>query len=106
MAASLQALILRCNRCGHEWLRRMVQLPQQCPACHSKFWNRERVRAIAPERRAKVLGEATTASAVARRADPGNKSGGKGVQYQRGRKTVRRDAAGRPKRKGKTGTRA
>jgi predicted Zn-ribbon and HTH transcriptional regulator len=40
-------LVLKCTRCGHEWLRRdLVKLPRQCPACHSPYWDRPRVLAV------------------------------------------------------------
>jgi predicted nucleic acid-binding Zn-ribbon protein len=38
----LDALKLRCLRCGHEWLRRSEKYPRQCPACTSPYFDRER----------------------------------------------------------------
>jgi predicted Zn-ribbon and HTH transcriptional regulator len=48
----LKALELRCNRCGHRWLRRSAKEPNVCPACKSTRWNQPRVRKIAPQRKA------------------------------------------------------
>jgi len=30
----------RCDKCGHEWMTRRVELPTICPKCKSKKWNR------------------------------------------------------------------
>jgi len=27
-----------CNRCGHQWLARSLQLPAQCPKCKHSLW--------------------------------------------------------------------
>ena len=32
----------KCNRCGHEWLRRKLSVPTWCPGCNSPYWNKER----------------------------------------------------------------
>lgn len=32
-----------CNRCGHEWAGRKVEVPKKCPACKNDYWNKERV---------------------------------------------------------------
>ena len=31
---------LKCNRCEHTWIPRLV--PCQCPKCHSYFWNEDK----------------------------------------------------------------
>jgi rubrerythrin len=36
---------LHCLRCGHQWTPRVEGEPQNCPACNSPYWNRERKRA-------------------------------------------------------------
>lgn len=33
---------LNCNRCGHTWYPRSPNLPQQCPKCRNKYWNKQR----------------------------------------------------------------
>lgn len=30
-----------CERCGHTWLPRKVEIPKRCPICKSELWNRE-----------------------------------------------------------------
>lgn len=32
----------RCDRCGHEWLRRGQGDPKVCPKCKSPYWNTPR----------------------------------------------------------------
>lgn len=35
----------RCSRCGHVWVPRAPERPAKvCPNCHSRYWNRTRVR--------------------------------------------------------------
>jgi len=29
----------KCLRCKHSWIQRQAQLPNQCPNCHSPYWN-------------------------------------------------------------------
>lgn len=36
--------VLKCTRCGHEWYPRSPRPPRTCPACHSPYWNRPRIR--------------------------------------------------------------
>ena len=40
--------MMRCSRCGHEWLPRTWgrELPNVCPKCKSKYWNRERTLGV------------------------------------------------------------
>ena len=49
---------LRCDRCKHEWLPRngvqAEELPKQCPACHSPYWNAGPVQRKTVSRAAKV----------------------------------------------------
>ena len=33
--------LLRCLRCGHEWLPRVMN-PVRCPSCMSPLWNKAR----------------------------------------------------------------
>lgn len=37
-------IVLKCNRCGHEWPQRGKEAPKSCanPKCRSPYWNRER----------------------------------------------------------------
>jgi predicted Zn-ribbon and HTH transcriptional regulator len=40
-------LELKCKRCGHEWVRRVLKRkPVACPRCHSPYWDRERVKVV------------------------------------------------------------
>jgi predicted Zn-ribbon and HTH transcriptional regulator len=50
---NLKEFLLQCNRCGHKWLRRTLTEPKQCPMCRSKQWNKQRIRKIRRDRRAK-----------------------------------------------------
>lgn len=34
---------LTCNRCGHVWFPRSEKLPVECPACKSRYWDKERI---------------------------------------------------------------
>jgi predicted Zn-ribbon and HTH transcriptional regulator len=52
----LKDLMLRCNRCGHQWLRRTLTPPLQCPKCKTTFWNKPRLRKITRDRRAAKRG--------------------------------------------------
>jgi hypothetical protein len=52
----LAALVLRCNRCRHAWLRRIAHEPRNCPNCKTIFWNQPRVRKIRRDRKAKIRG--------------------------------------------------
>jgi len=36
--------ILKCKRCGNEWIPRVVTLPKVCPKCKSPYWNSEKVK--------------------------------------------------------------
>jgi hypothetical protein len=42
-----------CKRCGHKWIGDKFK-PRQCSRCHSALWKNDRVRAVAPERKAKA----------------------------------------------------
>ena len=33
---------LKCKRCGHEWLPRILHRQAKCPNCQSKQWDKER----------------------------------------------------------------
>jgi hypothetical protein len=69
MTLNLQALMLECSRCRHCWLRRTASEPKFCPGCKTRLWNKDRVRHIAPERRAVVRDEPAKArTTVASRA--------------------------------------
>jgi hypothetical protein len=41
---ALKAMLLECNRCRHQWLKRTRTVPRQCPACKSTYWNKPRTR--------------------------------------------------------------
>lgn len=30
----------RCERCGHEWVKRKTDEPMVCPKCKSPYWDR------------------------------------------------------------------
>jgi predicted Zn-ribbon and HTH transcriptional regulator len=32
----------RCERCGHEWIKRKELDPTVCPKCKSPYWNKQR----------------------------------------------------------------
>jgi predicted Zn-ribbon and HTH transcriptional regulator len=32
----------KCLRCGHEWMKRIIGTPVQCPKCKSTLWNQDR----------------------------------------------------------------
>ena len=36
----LAPLTMKCVRCGHMWLRRVVTQPVKCPKCQSPYWDR------------------------------------------------------------------
>ena len=38
--------MLTCLRCDHEWKCRGKDLPDNCPKCHSNFWDKPRTRRI------------------------------------------------------------
>ena len=44
MAEELVVPIMKCNRCGHEWIPRKARIPIGCPACCSPYWNIPRQR--------------------------------------------------------------
>lgn len=48
--------IKTCKRCGWEWASK-VETPVQCPACRSKYWDKDRVNDIPPEKMAKKRGD-------------------------------------------------
>jgi len=31
---------LKCERCGHEWIRKFEKDPKTCPACRSPFYKK------------------------------------------------------------------
>lgn len=41
MRRVLEDLICCCQKCGHEWQKRVVE-PKQCPACHSYDWQEQK----------------------------------------------------------------
>ncbi|MEM0134973.1 MAG: hypothetical protein QXU18_07075 [Thermoplasmatales archaeon] len=34
--------IYKCERCGHEWIKRGDKEPKVCPKCKSPYWNTPR----------------------------------------------------------------
>ena len=28
-----------CERCGHDWVTRGIEMPKVCPRCKSPYWN-------------------------------------------------------------------
>jgi hypothetical protein len=49
MTATITLPLLACLRCGHAWVPRLLGAaegarPKVCPACHSVYWSRPRVR--------------------------------------------------------------
>lgn len=43
--------ILRCLRCGYEWIPRQPKKPKQCARCNSPYWNKPKVKQSGPQRR-------------------------------------------------------
>lgn len=37
--AIIQLEGFKCERCGHEWVKRREDLPKVCPKCKSPYWN-------------------------------------------------------------------
>jgi len=35
----LEELKCTCNRCGHEWQKRLEKEPVACPKCKNTLWN-------------------------------------------------------------------
>jgi len=33
------SMILKCLRCGHQWIRRIPGRPKKCAACDSPYWD-------------------------------------------------------------------
>jgi len=42
-----------CGRCGHKWTPRENGEPKVCPLCKSPYWNKERVRGVKKDKKAK-----------------------------------------------------
>lgn len=38
--------VLKCNRCGYEWLPKTQELPKFCAQCNSPYWNTPRKNKI------------------------------------------------------------
>jgi len=36
--------IVKCNRCGFEWVTRLRKDPKRCSRCKSPYWNIKRTR--------------------------------------------------------------
>ncbi len=34
--------MLKCKRCGHEWIPRSINKPKACPGCNSRVWEKEK----------------------------------------------------------------
>lgn len=43
IAPVIKLPILKCKRCGNDWVPRMTKLPRNCPKCKSPYWNKPRV---------------------------------------------------------------
>jgi len=44
MNAETEIAVRECMRCYHRWVPRQTRPPQQCPACHSPYWQTPRQR--------------------------------------------------------------
>lgn len=38
--------IVHCTLCGNFWVRRKQKLPERCPACHKRGWDRPLITAM------------------------------------------------------------
>lgn len=41
--------ILSCLRCGYNWVPRINRLPEVCPKCKSRIWNKKRQEVVITE---------------------------------------------------------
>ena len=37
----MKVIILKCKKCGHEWIRRLNFNPKECPKCKNRNWNKD-----------------------------------------------------------------
>jgi len=56
MAIELRPMCV-CEVCHHEWLKKGEKLPLQCPHCHSRQWNGDKVTRQEREKRADQISE-------------------------------------------------
>jgi len=38
---SIEDMICRCLRCGHEWMKRIAGRPKNCPSCKQPNWDKQ-----------------------------------------------------------------
>jgi predicted Zn-ribbon and HTH transcriptional regulator len=43
-ADTIKLPILKCLRCGHEWIPRQLKKPKYCASCNSPCWNKPKVK--------------------------------------------------------------
>jgi hypothetical protein len=46
---------MKCNRCNHEWVKRISHKPMFCPSCKSPYWNKQRKNRIHVKGTCKLL---------------------------------------------------
>jgi hypothetical protein len=44
--AELSTRICRCSLCAYLWIRRLAQIPDRCPKCHKRGWDRPFLNAL------------------------------------------------------------
>ena len=44
VADTIKLPILKCLRCGHEWIPRQLKKPKYCASCNSPCWDRPKVK--------------------------------------------------------------
>jgi len=42
----LAARICRCSLCAYLWVRRLTRIPDRCPKCHKRGWDRPFLNAL------------------------------------------------------------
>ena len=46
---------MKCLRCGHEWEKRVIAEPIQCPRCKSVSWNKSRKKIVNNKIRMEII---------------------------------------------------
>jgi len=44
--SELSARICRCSLCAYLWIRRLAAIPDRCPRCHKRGWDRPFLNAL------------------------------------------------------------
>ena len=37
---------LKCQRCGHSWIKTTINMPRKCPQCKSPHWNKTKWKGV------------------------------------------------------------